>query len=598
MSSVSSPAAQGLQTQQADRRWLVLVIVAIAQLMVVLDATIVNIALPSAQRALAFPNSDRQWIVTAYALAFGSLLLVGGRLGDMFSRKWVFIAGLIGFALSSAIGGAAGSFEVLVTARALQGVFGALLAPSALGTLVSTFRDPRERGRAFGVFGSVAAGGGGIGLILGGLLTQYLSWRYCLYVNLIFAAIAVTGALLYIHTGRPATRPRMDWPGTLLACAGLFLIVFGFSHAETSGWTSALTIGSLVLGPVLLAGFVVAEMRSAHPLLPLRVIIDRTRGGSYVSVFISGIAIFGTFLFLTYYLQEIKRESPLTTGLLFLPMIGCILIASNLSSIVLLLRTGPRVLIAGGMLLGAGGMLYLTQVSVTSSYLSGVLPALLLLGVGFGLVFAPAINTATTGVRQRDSGVASALVNTMQQVGGSIGTSALSTFALTATASYLVAHHTSPLAPAIAATHGFTRAFGISAAVLAIGCILAFVLLPSKRRLDELRKAAAAPAARAAAAPAAPAAATPAAPTPEPAPALAPAQPASAQPASAQPASAQPASAQPASAQAASAQPASAQPASAQLTTPPGFEAIPVALCSCSPVVNSPGESAVVAALR
>ena len=463
--------------------------------MVVLDATIVNIALPSAQRALGFPNSDRQWVVTAYALAFGSLLLVGGRLGDMFNRKWVFIIGLIGFAVSSAIGGAAGSFVILVTARALQGVFGALLAPSALGTLVSTFRDPRERGRAFGVFGSVAAGGGGIGLILGGLLTQYLSWRYCLYVNLVFAAIAVAGALAYIRGGAPAVRPRMDWPGTVLACTGLFLIVFGFSHAETAGWTSALTLVCLILGPVLLAGFVVAEQRSTHPLLPLRVIVDRTRGGSYVAVFISGIAIFGTFLFLTYYLQLIKGESPLTTGLLFLPMIGCILITSNLSSIALLPRVGPRALIAAGMLLGAGGMVYLTQVSVTVSYVGGVLPALLILGLGFGLIFAPAINTATTGVRQADSGVASALVNTMQQVGGSIGTSALSTIALTATASYLVAHHTSPLAPAIAATHGYTLAFAVSAALLGLGFILAVLLLPSKQRLDELRKAAEAPAA-------------------------------------------------------------------------------------------------------
>jgi EmrB/QacA subfamily drug resistance transporter len=532
----------------ADRRWLVLVVVAIAQLMVVLDATIVNIALPSAQRALGFPNSDRQWVVTAYALAFGSLLLVGGRLGDMFNRKWVFITGLIGFALASAIGGAAGSFVILVTARALQGVFGALLAPSALGTLVSTFQDPRERGRAFGVFGSVAAGGGGIGLILGGLLTQYLSWRYCLYVNLVFAAVAVAGALAYIRTGRPAVRPRMDWPGTVLACAGLFLIVFGFSHAETAGWTSALTLGSLVLGPVLLAGFAVAEQRSTHPLLPLRVIVDRTRGGSYVAVFISGIAIFGTFLFLTYYLQLIKGESPLTTGLLFLPMIGCILISSNLSSIVLLLRAGPRVLIAVGMLLGTGGMVYLTRVSVTSSYVAGVLPALVILGLGFGMIFAPAINTATTGVRRADSGVASALVNTMQQVGGSIGTSALSTIALTATASYLVAHHTSPLAPAIAATHGYTVAFTVSAALLGLGFILAIVLLPSKHRLDELRSAAA-PAAPA------PAPAVPAAPAPAPA----------------------------------SAQPASAQPAAA---TQSAFEAIPVALCSCSPVVRQPREPA------
>lgn len=284
MSSVTSSATKTPQTAAADRRWLILVIVSVAQLMVVLDATIVNIALPSAQRALGFPNTDRQWIVTAYAVAFGSLLLVGGRLGDMYSRKWVFITGLAGFAVASAIGGAAGSFGVLVVARALQGAFGAVLAPSALGTLVSTFRDPRERGRAFGVFGSVAAGGGGIGLILGGLLTEYLSWRYCLYVNLLFAAIAVAGALVYIRGGRPANPPRFDWPGTVLACAGLFLIVFGFSHAATSGWGNPLTVGSLVLGPVLLVGFVLAEMRSSHPLLPLRVILDRARGGSYIAV--------------------------------------------------------------------------------------------------------------------------------------------------------------------------------------------------------------------------------------------------------------------------------------------------------------------------
>jgi EmrB/QacA subfamily drug resistance transporter len=515
-----------------------------AQLMVVLDATIVNIALPSAQQALGFPNSDRQWVVTAYALAFGSLLPVGGRIGDMYSRKRVFITGLVGFAIASAIGGAAGSFAMLVTARALQGAFGAVLAPSALGTLVSTFRDPRERGRAFGVYGSVASGGGAVGLILGGFLTQYLSWRWCLYVNLVFAMIAVAGALAYIRSTRPAHRPRMDWPGAVLACAGLFLIVFGFSHAETAGWTSALTIGSLVLAAVLLAGFVVVEQRSSHPLLPMRIIIDRTRGGSYVSIGISGIAIFGTFLFLTYYLQQIKAYSPLTTGLLFLPMIACILTSSNLASIVGMPRVGPRVLIATGMLLGAGGMALLTQLSVTSSYPAVLLPALIILGLGFGLIFAPAINTATFGVSREDSGVASALVNTMQQVGGSIGTSALSTVALTVAASYLIAHHTSPLAPAIAAIHGYTLAFTISAALLGAGSILTIALLPSKRRLDELRSAAAL--AAPAPAEAAPAPAAPSEPAPVPA-------------------------------------SAAAAPVAAH---DHGAEAIPVALCSCSPVVR------------
>ncbi len=392
----------------------------------------------------------------------------------MYSRKWVFITGLIGFAVASAIGGAAVSFEMLVAARALQGAFGAILAPSALGTLVSTFRDPLERGRAFAVFGSVAVGGGAVGLILGGVLTQYLSWRYTLFVNLIFAAIAVAGALAYIRSSRPANPPRMDWPGAVLAC----------SHADTAGWTATLTLGSLILGAVLLTAFVVAEQRSSHPLLPLRVILDRTRGGSYVAVGITGIAIFGIFLFLTYYMQQVKGYSPLTTGLLFLPLVAGILVASTLYSA--LPRVGPRPLITAGMLLGAGGSAYLAQLTVTSSYLGGVLPALLIMGLGFGMIFAPAINTATAGIPRQDSGVASALVNTMQQVGGSIGISILSTIAASATSSYLIAHHTGPQAPAIAATHGYTLAFTISAALLGLGAILAILMLPSRKRLEEL----------------------------------------------------------------------------------------------------------------
>jgi hypothetical protein len=285
----------------------------------------------------------------------------------------------------------------------------------------------------------------------------------------------------------------MDWPGAVLACAGLFAIVFGFSHAETAGWTAVLTLGSLLGGVVLLAGFILAERRVRHPLLPLRVIVDRARGGSYVALGISGIAIFGTFLFLTFYLQVVKGDSPLTTGLLFLPITGCILISSNLSGTIGL---GPRPLIAAGMLLDAGGMALLTQVTVTSSYVSAVLPALLILGLGlglgFGLIFAQTINTATAGLAREDSGVASALVNTMQQVGGSIGTSALSTIALSATATYLIGHPTGPQAAATAATHGYTIAFGVSAGLLGLGFIVAIVLLPSRRRLADLRDAGAA----------------------------------------------------------------------------------------------------------
>jgi EmrB/QacA subfamily drug resistance transporter len=455
--------------------------------MVVLDSTIVNIALPSAQRALGFPNSDRQWVVTAYALAFGSLLLLGGRLGDMFSRKRIFITGLIGFALSSALGGAAQSFEMLVAARTLQGVFGAILAPAALGTLVSTFRDPRDRGRAFGVFGSVAGGGGAVGLILGGVLTQYFSWRWTLYVNLFFAAIAVAGALTYMKSNRPESRARMDWAGVVLASAGLFGIVYGFSHAELSGWSAPLTVGSLVAGAVLLAAFAFAESRVSHPLLPLRVIVDRARGGSYISVGLTGIAVFGVFLFLTYFLQDVKDYSPLTSGLAFLPMIACILLSSNTSSILLLPRVGPRALIVTGMVLGGGAMGYLTQLTVSSGYATDIVPALIALGLGFGMIFSPAINTATAGVARRDSGVASALVNTMQQVGGSVGTAALSTVALTATATYLTVHHAGRLAPATAAVHGYTVAFTVSAVLFGVGALLAVLLVPSRRKLEELR---------------------------------------------------------------------------------------------------------------
>ena len=363
----------------------------------------------------------------------------------------------------------------------------------------------------------------------------------------------------------------------MLACAGLFLIVFGFSHAETAGWTAALTIGSLAAGVLLLVGFVLAEQRVSHPLLPLRVILDRTRGGAYVAVFLSGIAIFGVFLFLTYYMQVVKGNSPFATGLLFLPLIGCILISSNLSSIVLLPRVGPRVLIASGMLLGVIGMIYLTRLTVASSYVGGVLPALLVMGLGFGMIFAPAINTATAGVRREDSGVASALVNTMQQVGGSIGTSALSTIALTATTSYLIAHHTGALAPAVAATHGYTMAFTVSAVVFGVGVILALVLLPSRHRLEELRNEAAAdPSAVPAAEPAPPRAAEPAPRAAEPAPARA------AEPAPAR--AAEPASAPGTRSLAPAGGP---QPAAAMHSE---THAIPVALLCCSPVI-SPGSS-------
>lgn len=460
------------------RRWLILAVVATAQLMVVLDVTIVNIALPSAQRALGFANSDRQWIVTAYALAFGSLLLLGGRIGDLFGRKWAFIVGLVGFAGASALGGASDSFAMLVSARALQGLFGAVLAPSALSTLTTTFTKPDERGKAFGIFGAVAGGGSAVGLVLGGVLTEGLSWRWCLYVNLFFAAIAVVGALVLLENRTAGRRPPLDLPGTILASAGLFGIVYGFSHAATASWGNGLTVGSLLVGVGLLAVFVVVERRVSNPLLPLRIILDRNRGGSYLSVAFSAVAIFGVFLFLTFYLQQIKGFSPIITGVGFLPLTAAIVTASTLSNIKLLPRVGPRPLVVVGMLCGCTGMLLLSRLGVGSAYASGILPALIVLGLGFGFIFAPSINEATARVDPQDAGVASAMVNTMQQVGGSVGTALLSTLAAGATTTYIRAHHAAGTAAvARGAIHGYTVAFETSAVIFFAGAIVAGALL-------------------------------------------------------------------------------------------------------------------------
>jgi EmrB/QacA subfamily drug resistance transporter len=464
-------------TSDHDRRWLILGVLSVAQLMVVLDATVVNIALPSAQKALHFSNANRQWVVTAYTLGFGSLLLLGGRLSDLFGRRRTLITGLIGFAVASAIGGSAQSFTTLIGARAVQGIFGAVLAPAALSLLTTTFTDPEERGKAFGVFGAIAGAGAGIGLLLGGVLTEYLSWRWCLYVNLVFAGVGVGGALLFLSESARPARPRLDIPGTVAASAGLFALVYGFSEANRKGWSASSTVGFLAAGVALLAVFLVIERRSTHPLLPLRIVADRNRGGSYLAMLITSIGMFGVFLFLTYYLQQTLAYSPVKTGLAFLPMVGTIMATSTTASTVLLPRIGPRRLVLSGMLLAAIGMVLLAQLSANSTYASHVLPALLVLGAGLGLVFSPAINTATLGVEPGDAGVASATVNTAQQVGGSIGTALLNTVATTATTSFLAGKAASSGLVADAAVHGYTTAFWWAAAIFAAGAVVCGLLL-------------------------------------------------------------------------------------------------------------------------
>ena len=274
--------------------------IGLAQLMVVLDLTVMNIALPSAQRALHFTTADRQWVVTAYTLAFGSLLLLGGRLADLLGRKVTFLTGLVGFAGVSAIGGASVNFAMLVTARACQGAFAALLVPSALSLLTTTFTEQKERGKAFGVFGAIAVAGGAVGLLLGGALTEYLSWRWTLYVNLIFAAVAFTGGALLLRRQPSPARPKLDIPGVLLVSGAVFCLVYGFSNAAAHSWRTPSTYGFIAAGVVLLAAFAAWQGRAAHPLLPPRVVLDRNRGGAYASMLIAGAGLFGTFLFLTY----------------------------------------------------------------------------------------------------------------------------------------------------------------------------------------------------------------------------------------------------------------------------------------------------------
>ena len=468
---------------RCQNRWLILALLGTAQLMVVLDATIVNIALPSAQKALHFTSENRQWVVTAYALAFGSLLLLGGKLGDLFGRKWTFIAGLIGFSLASVVGGFAQSFDMLVAARALQGIFGALLAPSALSLLTVTFAGTPDRPKAFGIFGAIAGGGASIGLLLGGVLTQVLSWRWCLYVNFVIALPTALAALRLLENETHPRRPRIDFPGVIAGSAGLFAIVFGFSSAETHSWTAGLTIFSFAAGVLLLVTFVLIEQRVKEPLLPLHIVLDRARGGAYLAIALSGAGVFAIFLFLTYYMQQNLGFSPITTGLAFLPMSAAIVVTSTTVQTRVLHRTGAKPLVATGMALGVAGMVLFTGLVPAGDYATHVLPGLLVAGLGMGMIFAPCLSTATLGVKPEQAGIASATLNTAQQVGGSVGTALLSTLFASAAASYASTHTPGRNIQQLASIHGYTTAFWWAAGIFAVGLLVALVVLPAGKTL-------------------------------------------------------------------------------------------------------------------
>ncbi len=470
------------------RQWLVLAVLCIAQLMIVLDSTIVNIALPSAQRDLGFSDATRQWVITAYALAFGTLLLLGGKIADILGRRRTLLLGLAGFAAISAVAGAAPDTAVLIAARGVQGAFAALLAPAALSLLAASFTDPKGRAVAFGVFGAIGGGGAAVGLLLGGALTEYLSWRWTMYVNVAFAALAFAGALAYIALDvrdAAAPRPRIDLPGTVTISTGLFATVYGMARAETDGWSDPTTVCLLTVGIVLIAAFVALERRVAHPLLPLRILADRVRAGALIALLMTAIGMFAMFLFVTYSMQTSLGYSAVKSGLAFLPLTAGVIVAAAAGTQLLLPRVATRILLPAGLALSGLALLLLTRLGTEASYASDLLPAMVVFGLGTGIVFGVGISLGTLGVREEDAGVASGLVNTMQQVGGSIGIAFLSTIAASAGTDYisdnLTAAPDSPAGRAVleaAAVHGSSTVYWFGAAIFAVGTVLTAVCLP------------------------------------------------------------------------------------------------------------------------
>lgn len=436
-----------------------------------------NIAIPSAKVDLGISDANQQWVITAYTLAFGSLLLLGGRIGDYMGRKKIFLVGLVGFAGASALGGIASTQGLLFASRALQGVFAALLAPAALAIISVTFTVPTERAKAFGVIGAISGGGAALGLILGGTLTEYFSWRWCLGVNVPIAVIAGLLAIKFVRESKAQGDNTYDIPGVLTATAGLFSLTYGFNEAALKGWSSPVTISFLVIAVLLLVVFVIIEKRVKNPLMPLRVVTDRNRGGSYLGSLVVGAGLFSMFLFLGLYLQVILGYTPLRSGFAFLPFTAGIIVFAGIAS-QLLPKFGPRALMVPGLIAASGGMLMISRITPETSYTTHVLPALLIMSSGMALVFIPLTSTALHAVSSHDTGVASAMLNTSQQIGGSLGTALLNTVAATATATYAAANtQLGDKVMPFAMTHGFTVAFKFSAALLFIGAIVLFFFI-------------------------------------------------------------------------------------------------------------------------
>ncbi|MFI0796839.1 MFS transporter [Micromonospora rubida] len=480
-STSSAPASPGATATSAHpRRWIALAIIAIAQLMVVLDATIVNIALPNAQIDLNISDADRQWVVTAYTLAFGGLLLLGGRIADYWGRKRTFLVGMAGFALASALGGLAQSGGLLFAARALQGAFGALLAPAALSLLTVLFTETKERAKAFAVYGAISGGGAAVGLLLGGVLTEYANWRWCLLVNIPVAIIAIIAAIPLVPESRAHGDTRYDVPGAVVVTAGLVSLVYGFTKAAENGWDATATLAFIAAGVVLLAVFVVIELRSSHPLLPMRILLDRNRGGAYIASTLIGAGLFGAFLFLAFYFQVVLQYTPLEAGLASLPVTAGVLVAAASAS-VLLPRIGAKPLMLAGAVLAGAAMLWLTQIDVDTSFVGHLLPAQVVLGMGLGFTFVPVSSLALVGVPNHDAGAASATLNATQQIGGSLGTALLNTMYTSAVAGYLATRVPGPATQVNALVHGYTVAFAWGAGLILLSGLATLLLIKVRR---------------------------------------------------------------------------------------------------------------------
>lgn len=470
-------------------RWKALIVIAISQLMVVLDASIVNIALPAMQEDLGISDANRQWVVTAYTLAFGGLLLLGGRIADYAGRKKMLIVGLIGFAAASALGGVAQTEGMLIFARGLQGAMAALLAPAALSLITVTFTDSKERAKAFGVYGALSGGGAAIGLIMGGLLVEYTSWHWTLLVNVPIAIGAVFLAIAYVHESKATGNTTYDIPGAITGTLGIVSVVYGITKATTDGWTGTATLSFIGIGLLVLAIFIVIEAKTDHPLLPLSILLNRNRGGAYLASFFVGIGMFAMFLFLSYFFQAVLGYSALKSGLLFLPFSLGVVVSAGIAS-QLLPRFGPRWVTFGGFVLGVVGMFVFTQMAWDATYWPNILPGMILMSLGMGLIFVPLSAVALFGVGNHDAGVASAVLNTSQQIGGSVGLAFLNTIAASATTAYIVAHGdqstSDPQFGVKSLVYGFDTAFWWSLGILAFaGLIWVFLVNMTREDMTE-----------------------------------------------------------------------------------------------------------------